>query len=902
MPESKAQTSFSKFTESLKSKKLSPVNPSSITGRRPIRLSGDIVSKKETQELGSIRKLLGNILALDKRYYQFLGDRILEYTRGEERKKLQDEELRQEQKKGKKGNKGKVENPIVEKAKFELSKIGQFFMNFTKFFVGYKVLQWAADPKNTKKIQDFVNLFTKIFKFINGVVGFGIDVLMKTFTIVAKTINGVFDFVGAIGEFLTFRWVGGGIEWLLKSVENITSVFASIPNAITLAVDFLTKLVPNFLESVFTGAITDSEKDLKTQADQAIEAKSPAETPDTSSPADTSSETDLGEKAKQSLSNIGKNILKTLFPGMDIAANIGGKIGGSIKALFTGNKSQEPLPKLAKGGIVTKPTEAIVGEAGPEAILPLDKLGSFGVDGFKASTNKMIPKFMELMTVPFKIIGAGIVALITSTVGKIPGIGHFIVPLISALGNSFGLPASILSGVDRFTKDITSGATDLASLFGKDPTSNTTQKGQDFNPSNDTTVKGLLNNILGALISKQEKTQTPTLTPKKPPTTPPAPTGSPDPSGNPSEPSTTPVATPATPTVSNLFKFPQASPKPTPEESQRGGIIPGQGSGDKIPALLEPGEYVLNRNAVQGMGGPKVLDDINYNKFSRFQTGGRVVTSVPFINRNISGVTSGMHMGADIQANYEALKSYVDGEVIDTSPPSPAAGYGPKWLVWKGSDGRGHMFAHMSQVFVKKGDKVRKGQKVGISGNAGTGPHLHWEVATNPSDVGQDKSSKRTRLNPVELFGVNAPFGGDIRPGEGSTDIASRSESGAEPGAPKPTEAITKEMGVEIAKNLGKLFQMLNPPASPAEAVQPQQPQTPKITSSVSQSSGTLQRVQNENIKLQSKSRKKQTGSGNVITLGEPNRNISEVTSQPMTPSLGGTTPPNYLINYPIAP
>lgn len=897
MPESKAQTSFSKFTESLKSKKLSPVNPSSITGRRPIRLSGDIVSKKETQELGSIRKLLGNILALDKRYYQFLGDRILEYTRGEEKKKLQDEELRQEQKKGKKGNKGKVENPIVEKAKFELSKIGQFFMNLTKFFVGYKVLEWAANPRNTKKIQDFVNLFTKIFKFINGVVGFGIDVLMKTFTIVSKTINGVFDFIGAIGEFLTFRWVGGGIEWLLKTVENITSIFASIPNAITLAVDFLTKLVPNFLESVFTGAITDSEKDLKTQADQAIEAKSPAETPDTSSPADTSSETDLGEKAKQSLSNIGKNILKTLFPGMDIATNIGAKIGGSIKALFTGDKSQEPLPKLAKGGIVTKPTEAIVGEAGPEAILPLDKLGSFGIDGFKASTNKMIPKFMELMTVPFKIIGAGIVALITSTVGKIPGIGQFIVPLISALGNSFGLPASILSGVDRFTKDITSGATDLASLLGKESTQLNAQKGQDFTPSNDTTVKGLLNNILGALVSKQEKTQTPAPTPKKPPTTPPAPTGSPDPSGSPSEPSTTPVATPATPTVSNLFKFPEK------KDPHGEGYISGGEIGDKVPALLEQQEYVLNRNAVKGMGGPKVLDAINYGMYPRFGSGGPNVSTKKFLKlgsgwapvpEDSSGVVlgrrmSGKHGGTDIPMPVGTpLLSPFDGTVKETG--RNPGGWG-NFMVLRSSNGLYSLFGHVSEYVKNQGDRVKAGEQVALSGHQhgggrSSGPHLHWEIGSS----------------------WNGTIGGKVDPISWSSGKAVPSVSGqtSSTASTDVKDSTTTPEPVfnpkEIAKNLASLYKMLNPSTTPPETVQLQQPQTPKITSSVSQSSGTLQRVQKENIKLQSESRGKPKSSGNVITLGQPNKTISEVTSQPMTPSLGGTTPPNYLINYPIAP
>ena len=36
------------------------------------------------------------------------------------------------------------------------------------------------------------------------------------------------------------------------------------------------------------------------------------------------------------------------------------------------------IPMLADGGIVTKPTLAIIGEAGPEAVVPLSKMGSMG--------------------------------------------------------------------------------------------------------------------------------------------------------------------------------------------------------------------------------------------------------------------------------------------------------------------------------------------------------------------------------------------------------------------------------------------------------------------------------------------------------------------------------------------
>ena len=53
----------------------------------------------------------------------------------------------------------------------------------------------------------------------------------------------------------------------------------------------------------------------------------------------------------------------------------------------------------------------------------------------------------------------------------------------------------------------------------------------------------------------------------------------------------------------------------------RGGYLPGKETGDKNPALLEDGEYVLNREAVDAIGKEN-LDKINYKDYPRFQMGG----------------------------------------------------------------------------------------------------------------------------------------------------------------------------------------------------------------------------------------------------------------------------------------
>lgn len=52
--------------------------------------------------------------------------------------------------------------------------------------------------------------------------------------------------------------------------------------------------------------------------------------------------------------------------------------------------------------------------------------------------------------------------------------------------------------------------------------------------------------------------------------------------------------------------------------AQNGMYISGGRTGDKNPAMLEDGEYVLNREAVKAFGGPKQLDKMNYNMAPRF--------------------------------------------------------------------------------------------------------------------------------------------------------------------------------------------------------------------------------------------------------------------------------------------
>jgi len=74
----------------------------------------------------------------------------------------------------------------------------------------------------------------------------------------------------------------------------------------------------------------------------------------------------------------GINLIK---PGKDIGS-LGqislGRLGGDSGTAGGANPAGLDYKAMATGGIVTSPTFALIGEAGPEAVIPLSKMGSMG--------------------------------------------------------------------------------------------------------------------------------------------------------------------------------------------------------------------------------------------------------------------------------------------------------------------------------------------------------------------------------------------------------------------------------------------------------------------------------------------------------------------------------------------
>lgn len=93
-----------------------------------------------------------------------------------------------------------------------------------------------------------------------------------------------------------------------------------------------------------------------------------------------------------------------------------------------------------------------------------------------------------------------------------------------------------------------------------------------------------------------------------------------------------------------------------------------------------------------------------------------------------SNYSSGKHNGIDFSVDYKSIYAAGNGKVIEVGDNGKYA-YG-KWVAISHGNGLVTLYGHFSKVIVDKGDVVKSGETIGISGNTGfsTGPHLHFTV------------------------------------------------------------------------------------------------------------------------------------------------------------------------------
>ncbi len=98
------------------------------------------------------------------------------------------------------------------------------------------------------------------------------------------------------------------------------------------------------------------------------------------------------------------------------------------------------------------------------------------------------------------------------------------------------------------------------------------------------------------------------------------------------------------------------------------------------------------------------------------------------------------HNGYDYDLSYKSVYAAAAGKVLFAGleyPDAPNHGYGNMVMI-DHRNGYVTLYGHFSKLLVKVGQKVKRGQRIGISGDTGhsTGPHLHFTVFHNctPTD------------------------------------------------------------------------------------------------------------------------------------------------------------------------
>ncbi|MGE9549932.1 murein DD-endopeptidase MepM [Erwinia amylovora] len=160
------------------------------------------------------------------------------------------------------------------------------------------------------------------------------------------------------------------------------------------------------------------------------------------------------------------------------------------------------------------------------------------------------------------------------------------------------------------------------------------------------------------------------------------------------------------------------------QQSQLAGVRLQTGGKDYYAIRAEDGKFYDRTGAGLAQG------------FMRFPTTRQYRVSSNFNPRRLNPVTGRIapHKGVDFALPLGTpVLAIGDGEVI-VSKRSGAAG---NYVAIR--HGRQYMtrYMHMKKLLVKTGDKVKRGERIGLSGSTGrsTGPHLHFEIWINNQAV-----------------------------------------------------------------------------------------------------------------------------------------------------------------------
>lgn len=172
--------------------------------------------------------------------------------------------------------------------------------------------------------------------------------------------------------------------------------------------------------------------------------------------------------------------------------------------------------------------------------------------------------------------------------------------------------------------------------------------------------------------------------------------------------------------------------------------------------------------------------------------------SSPFGNRTdpITG-EKGFHSGVDLQARRgEMVKATAEGTVIQATYNGD---YGNIVEIRHGN-GFTTSFAHLQSFNVKIGDKIKRGQVIGLVGNTGrsTGAHLHYELCLNGKPINPAPFMQTADLS--KIFAVE-----EIRAVKPKKNIASAVKPKRAKSSRSSSKKTVKKMTVAAANTKKKV-------------------------------------------------------------------------------------------------
>ena len=170
-------------------------------------------------------------------------------------------------------------------------------------------------------------------------------------------------------------------------------------------------------------------------------------------------------------------------------------------------------------------------------------------------------------------------------------------------------------------------------------------------------------------------------------------------------------------------------PEKEKDEGNKGGIFIAQPDAERDELIYKADKY---------------LKAISYLPFGK-PVNGKITSRFGKRRDPVNG-KSAFHTGVDFKApKGDKIYATADGLV---KKAFRNGGYGNYVLLDHGN-GYTTSFSHMQAYLVKKGERVKRGQIIGLVGNTGrsTGPHLHYEVALNKKPLNPYNFMKIASLN-----------------------------------------------------------------------------------------------------------------------------------------------------------